>query len=136
LVNEQNRSIVELWDGVNRKCTFRRCVNTKLFLPWEEVVSIVESLEFYDDEMVWQFHYSSQTLYDVVNFRGVTPIFLPVVWKLNIPLGYNFSCDWFHKIRSSPGRTLVRGVLMIPPVCSVRNLNQLLIFYLDALWLL
>jgi hypothetical protein len=29
--------------------------------------------------------YSSQTLYGVVNFRGVTPNFLPAVWKLNVP---------------------------------------------------
>jgi hypothetical protein len=54
LVNEQNMSIAELWDGVNLKCIFRRCVNTRLFMLWEEVVSIAESVEFSldEDEMI------------------------------------------------------------------------------------
>jgi hypothetical protein len=34
--------------------------------------------------------YSSQTLYGVVNFRGVTPIFLPTMWKLNVPTRIQF----------------------------------------------
>jgi hypothetical protein len=32
LINEQNRSIVELWGCVNLKCTFRCCVDSRLFL--------------------------------------------------------------------------------------------------------
>jgi hypothetical protein len=31
IINEQNRSIRELWDGVDLKCTFRRCVYIRLF---------------------------------------------------------------------------------------------------------
>jgi hypothetical protein len=42
-----------------------------------------------DDEMVWQFHssgvYSSHSLYKVINFRGVAPIYMRAVWKLSIP---------------------------------------------------
>jgi hypothetical protein len=28
IINEHNKSIAELWDGVNLKCTFRRCVDS------------------------------------------------------------------------------------------------------------
>jgi hypothetical protein len=30
IVNEQNKTIAELWDGSNLKCTFRRCVDRSL----------------------------------------------------------------------------------------------------------
>jgi hypothetical protein len=42
-----------------------------------------------EDAMIWQFHslgiYSSQSLYSVINFRGVTPVYIPAVWKLVVP---------------------------------------------------
>jgi hypothetical protein len=31
IVNEHNKTISELWDGENLRCTFRRCVDLKLF---------------------------------------------------------------------------------------------------------
>jgi hypothetical protein len=47
------------------------------------------SLTHEDDAMVWQYHssrvYSSQFLYRVINFKGVTPVFVPLVWKLIVP---------------------------------------------------
>jgi hypothetical protein len=49
-VNEQNRSIAELWDGVDLKCTFRRCVDNRLFSMWEEIVAIASSICLTDDE--------------------------------------------------------------------------------------
>jgi hypothetical protein len=63
---------------------------------WEELLSIASSicLNDKDDEMVWMFNssgvYSSHSLYRVVNFRGVEPIFLPTVWKLHVPPRIHF----------------------------------------------
>jgi hypothetical protein len=57
---------------------------------WEGLVSIAESLVLTDeeDDYVWQFNssriYSSQSLYSVINFRGVTPVFIPTVWKIAV----------------------------------------------------
>jgi hypothetical protein len=96
IVNEQNRTIAELWDGHNLKCTFRRIVDIRLFNLWEEVLSIAASLELNneDDEPVWQYNslgvYSSQSLYRVINFRVVLPMFVPVVWKLRVPPRIHF----------------------------------------------
>jgi hypothetical protein len=62
----------------------------------EELLSIASSicLNDKDDEMVWMFNssgvYSSHSLYRVVNFRGVEPIFLPTVWKLHVPPRIHF----------------------------------------------
>jgi hypothetical protein len=63
---------------------------------WEEVLSIAASLELNneDDEPVWQYNslgvYSSQSLYRVINFRVVLPMFVPVVWKLRVPPRIHF----------------------------------------------
>jgi hypothetical protein len=63
---------------------------------WEELLSIASSicLNDKDDEMVWMVNsygiYSSHSLYRVVNFRGVEPIFLPTVWKLHVPPRIHF----------------------------------------------
>jgi len=41
-----------------------------------------------DDQMIWSHSssgkYSVQTLYVVVNFRGISPVFVNVIWRLNI----------------------------------------------------
>jgi hypothetical protein len=69
-----------------------------LYNLWEEVVNIASSLDLSqeEDELVWQFNssgvYSSQSLYAVINFRGVTPIYIPAVWSLVIPPRVHFLC--------------------------------------------
>jgi hypothetical protein len=54
IVNEQNSTIADLWDGCNLKCTFRRTVDIRLFNLWEEVLNIASSLSLSneDDEPV------------------------------------------------------------------------------------
>ena len=58
LVNEQKCTIADLWDGVNLKCTFRRCVDSRLFAVWEEIFQIASTIQFVDEEdsLVWQFN--------------------------------------------------------------------------------
>ena len=40
------------------------------------------------DALVWQYGskgiYTTQSLYAVINFRGVRPVFIPSVWKIQI----------------------------------------------------
>jgi hypothetical protein len=91
LCNEQTKSINEIWDGEELRLSFRRCFDEKLFLQWEELKAIVQQLQLTDapDQMVWKLNstrvYSSLFLYAVVNFRGVKHVFIPAIWKLNIP---------------------------------------------------
>jgi hypothetical protein len=41
------------------------------------------------DSLIWQLEnkgvYSSSSLYHMINFRGVQPLFIPAVWKLSVP---------------------------------------------------
>jgi hypothetical protein len=49
---------------------------------WEEVCQIASTIKYSDEEdsMVWKFssndRFSVQSLYKVVNFRGVQPVFI------------------------------------------------------------
>jgi hypothetical protein len=71
--------MAEVWDGVNLKFTFRKTVDRNLMNIWEEVVQIENSIQFSeeDDARLWQF--SSQSLYAVVNNRGVKQVFTHVM---------------------------------------------------------
>jgi hypothetical protein len=63
---------------------------------WDELVSLVSTIDTPDDEdaLIWQFQsngiYSFQSLYSVINFRGVTPVYVHAVWKLRIPPRVHF----------------------------------------------
>jgi hypothetical protein len=58
---------------------------------WYELLGILENqiLNDEEDKIMWSFNsngkFSVQSLYAVINHRGVVPIFVPAVWKLNIP---------------------------------------------------
>jgi hypothetical protein len=90
LINEQNKSIAELWDGVNLKCTFRRSIDQNLMQRWYDLRSIAESLHLSveEDAVIWKFDskgvYSVSSLYAIVNFRGIMPVHIPAVWRIKV----------------------------------------------------
>jgi hypothetical protein len=57
-MNEQERTIRDIWDGVNLKFTFRRTVDSSLMSQWLEVRLIVESLSLSEaeDAVIWQYN--------------------------------------------------------------------------------
>ena len=63
---------------------------------WDEVVQLCSTVALSDDEdkLIWQLNssgrYSSRSLYGVLNYRGVTPVFTPAVWMLFIPPRVHF----------------------------------------------
>jgi hypothetical protein len=92
IINEQGSSVRDAWDGNDLKFTFRRIVNSRIMSLWLEVVQIASELHFSEEEedaIIWQFasseKYSVQTLYEVVNDRGVKQVYTPVMWKISVP---------------------------------------------------
>ena len=89
--NEQGATISQVWDETDLKLTFRRTVSQQLMLQWEELLQIVNSvvLNNEEDTIIWKFNsngkHSVQPLYAVLSFRGVSPVLIPAVWKLNTP---------------------------------------------------
>jgi hypothetical protein len=91
IVNQQDKTIHELWDGSQLRCTFRRTFTEELMLQWLEILEIANGINFSDspDHLIWRYEsngvYSSKSLYAIVNFRGIQPVYLPAVWDLKIP---------------------------------------------------
>jgi hypothetical protein len=58
---------------------------------WLEICEIAQYITFSmeEDLLIWKYEskgvYSSKSLYAIINFRGVQPVFLPAVWDLKIP---------------------------------------------------
>ena len=58
---------------------------------WEEVFQLATTISFEDsdDALIWKFNsnglYSTQSLYKVVNFRGVHPVLVSSVWDIKVP---------------------------------------------------
>ena len=91
IVNEKDATVAQVWDGVNLKLTFRRCVSPVLFDRWIELCQLMStvSLSGEDDTPIWMFHssgvYNVRSFYAIVNSRGVVPVHTPAVWKLHVP---------------------------------------------------
>jgi len=91
IVNEKGATISQVWDGVNLKLTFRRSVSQNLMLQWEDLCSIASSINLSDeiDNIIWMYDsrgiFSVQTLYSVLSFRGMVPVYIPTMWKLSVP---------------------------------------------------
>jgi hypothetical protein len=84
-------TVRKAWDGVNLRFTFRRTISLEVMVQWLEVLQIAESLLFtdVDDAIIWQYNsagkYYVQTLYAIVNERGIKQIFTPVMWRIPVP---------------------------------------------------
>jgi hypothetical protein len=89
--NEQGASLEDVWDGSELKLTFRSVSEQNIRLWWDLCV-IMENVTLMneDDQIIWAFgssgKYSVQSLYGVIDFRGVVhPVFVHAVWKLIVP---------------------------------------------------
>jgi hypothetical protein len=83
--------LADVWDGSEVKLTFRRNFSEAIMDRWYELVGIVTEVT-YDcdgDALVWQYDskgtYTFQSLYAVINFKGVIPVFIPAIWKVKVP---------------------------------------------------
>ena len=92
VINEQQKKFVrEVWDGDNLMLTFRRTVSEQGMNLWWELVNLMSEVTLSEegDQIIWAYSssgkYSVQSLYAVVNFRGIFPVFVSSIRKLPIP---------------------------------------------------
>jgi hypothetical protein len=58
---------------------------------WEEVCQIAATITFSEeeDQMIWQFSsngiYNVQSLYRIINFRGIQPVLVSSIWDIRVP---------------------------------------------------
>ena len=90
IVNEKSHTVSEVWDGSTLKCSFRRTVSEQRWNDWLEVVQLASTItfSFEEDALIWCFAsngtYSSQSLYRIINFRGIISVHVWAVWSLKI----------------------------------------------------
>jgi hypothetical protein len=81
----------EVWVDGELRLTFRRTFSERMLEIWDELMIVVENVVLWNetDALVWGYNsvgvYSSQSMYVVINYRGVTPVYVPAVWKINVP---------------------------------------------------
>jgi hypothetical protein len=84
-------TIQNIWGGSQLKLTFRRNFNYALMHLWYELEAIANNISFYGslDALIWKYEntgvYSTSSLYTIINFGGVQPVYIPAVWNLHIP---------------------------------------------------
>jgi len=97
VINEQHgKTVSQVWNGQELMLTFRINVSEALMSMWWELCSLVKgtSLTDEEDQILWSYTshgtYSVQSLYAVINCRGVVPMFVHAIWKLVIPPRVHF----------------------------------------------
>jgi hypothetical protein len=104
LCNENGSTVQQIWDESQLKLTFRRNFSSSLIQQWYEPEGIAASISFTSDTdaLIWHYEskgaYSSSSLYAIINFGGVTPMFIPAVWKLHIPPRVHIVFGFYLKI--------------------------------------
>jgi hypothetical protein len=89
--NEKTKTIAEVWVERELRLTFRRTFSERMLEVWDELRVVVENLVLRDetDALVWCYNFaevfSSQSMYAIINYRGVTLVYVPAVWKINVP---------------------------------------------------
>lgn len=91
VINEQHeKTIRDIWNGEVLRLSFRRNVSERLMLMWDELNYVTGSIQLSseEDQIMWSYSssgkYSVQSLYAVINHRGVVPVFIQAVSKLFI----------------------------------------------------
>ena len=83
--------MAEIWDGEQLRVTFRRCFDHRLMIQWYEILQIAQSIHLSgeEDAIIWKYEskgvYSVSSLYAIINFRGVLPVYVQAVWKVKVP---------------------------------------------------
>lgn len=89
--NQQTKTVADLWDAVQLRCDFRKTFTDEMMSQWHELVAIASTIVFTreEDQLIWSYVtngvYSSKSMYALVNFRGIQPIYLSAVWDIKIP---------------------------------------------------
>ena len=125
VINEQQgKTVKEVWDGENLMLTNRRSLSEHLMNLWWELVGLMSDINLFeeDDQIVWAYsssgNYYVQSLYVVVNFRRITPVFVSSVWKLVIPPRVQFFLWLLSKNKLLTQDNLAKRRKVDDPTCE------------------
>jgi hypothetical protein len=96
IYNEKAKGVTDICLDGELRLSFKRTFTDEMMQSWGELVSVVENVVLSDetDALIWMYNksgvYSSQSYYAIINYRGVTPIYVPVVWSICVPPKIHF----------------------------------------------
>jgi hypothetical protein len=73
------------------RLTFRRTFSNEMMQIWQELCTVVEDIRLGDesDTLVWCYTkfgtYTTQSFYAVINYGGITPLYIPAIWYIVVP---------------------------------------------------
>jgi hypothetical protein len=82
---------LRVWVEGELRVTFRRTFDENMFQSWGDLLSVAETLDLKEgnDSLVWCYQnsgvYSMQSLYAIIYYRGVSPVYVPAVWNIVVP---------------------------------------------------
>lgn len=129
-MNKKNKSVAELWDGANLKCTFRRSGDIHMLELWDEVCQLASTITFSDEEdtMIWQFSsngvFNVQSLYRIINFRGIQPILVSSIWDIKVPPRVQYFLWLLSKNRLLTRDNLSKRKKVEEPTCLFCNEHE------------
>jgi hypothetical protein len=91
ICNEKSKALAEVWVDGELRLTFRRTFSSKMMLGWHELCAVVGDVSFggESDTLVWCYTktgtYTTQSFYAIINYRGITPLYIPTVWSIVVP---------------------------------------------------
>jgi hypothetical protein len=91
IYNEKTKTIADVWVEGELRISFRRNFDQNVLQSWDDLLVVVQTLELKDgnDSLVWCYQnsrvYSVQSLYTIINYRSVSPVYVPVVWNIVVP---------------------------------------------------
>jgi hypothetical protein len=134
VINEQQgKTVKDVWDGENLMLTFRRPVSEQVMNLWWELVGLMSDINLSeeDDHIIWAYSssgkYTVQSLYAVVNFRGITLVFVSSVWKLLSPSRVQFFLWLLSKNKLLTRDNLAKRKNISDPTCVLCSENESII---------
>ena len=88
ICHQQGVTVADAWDGINIKLSFRRVFSDAMMENWYCLEQIIKNcvLTEEEDSLIWQYEskgvYSTSSLHNIINFRGVQPVYIYLLFGL------------------------------------------------------
>jgi hypothetical protein len=98
---KKTKTLAEVWTNGELRLSFRMAFSAIMLQNWGELCAVVEQLTLNDgyDVLVWCYDklgvYSSHFFYVVINYRGVSPVYIPTVWNILVPPKIQLMCGFY-----------------------------------------
>jgi hypothetical protein len=91
ICNKKSKKFSKIWVDGELRLTFRITFSNEMMQICQELCAVVEDvrLGYESDTLVWCYTksrtYTTQSFYVVINYRGITPMYIRAIWSIIVP---------------------------------------------------